>query len=344
MKAFVTGSTGLLGSNLVQQLRAAGWEVRALARSPQKAAQIIRDPGVEIINGDMEDVAGFAPALAGCDVLFHTAAYFRESFAFGDHWPKLEQINVQGTIQLLTAAEAAGVKKAIYVSSGGVIGATPDGRPGDETTPPDAGALSNLYFKSKVVAEQAVAQFLKTHTLPVVLILPSAIFGPSDTAPTNSGKLILEYLAGKLPAIPQGGFSVVDVRDVAAMMITAVERGRSGERYIISDRYYSIGEILKILERVTGVPAPRLPLPYPMALAYGWFAELSARMNGSEPVATVSAIRLLNTRRDVVAEKARRELGMTLRPFDQTLRDAVQWFVANGYVTGANVVALSASA
>ncbi|MBC8171474.1 MAG: NAD-dependent epimerase/dehydratase family protein, partial [Anaerolineae bacterium] len=169
MKAFVTGSTGLLGSNLVNLLLAQGHEVKALVRSEAKARKFLTDPRIEIIQGDMEKVDGFAAELQGCDVLFHTAAYFREYYGPGDHWATLEKINVHGTIRLLELAEKAVVKKVIYVSSSGVIGRKPDGSPADETTAPDQLAeRENLYFKSKVAAEQAVANFLKTHHLPVV--------------------------------------------------------------------------------------------------------------------------------------------------------------------------------
>lgn len=326
MKAFVTGSTGLLGSNLIHLLAAQGHQVRALARSKQKADQILAGTGAEVVIGDMEDIGDFAPQMAGCDVLFHTAAYFREYFGPGDHWAKLEAINVKGTIRLLEEAERQGVKKVIYVSSSGVIGSTPDGSPGDETTPPDRQLDQSLYFKSKVVAELAIADWLKTHPLPVVLILPGAIFGPGDSGPTGAGQVILDFLNGKLPAVPPGGFSTVDARDAAQAMIDAVERGRSGERYIVSGRYYSLAEILKILEKVSGVPAPKMPLPYPAALAFAWFSEQRARLTGKEPVATVNAIRTLGLRRDVKADKAERELGFSARPFEETLHDAVNWF------------------
>ncbi len=336
MKAFVTGSTGLVGSNLVRQLVAQGWDVKALARSAEKAERLLGDlDAVEIVVGDMGDVAGFADHLNDGDVLFHTAAYFREYYGSGteeEHWRTLMQINVDGTLNLLREAEARGVSKVIYVSSGGVIGKTADGSPGDETTPPDAQIMQNLYFKSKVIAEERIADFLAESSLPVVLILPAAIFGPGDAAPTASGQLLLDGLQGKLPAIPPGGFVTIDARDVADAMIAAVERGRSGERYIISSRYASIAEILRILGEVTGAATPRLPLPYPAAMAYAWGSELWARMTNTEPQATVAAIQTLTTRRDVVNDKARRELGLNPRPLEETLRDEVQWFLDHGYL------------
>ncbi len=332
MKAFVTGSTGLLGSNLVHLLSEQGHEVKALARARDKARQILADTRAEIVVGDMENIEGFAAELEGSDVLFHTAAYFREYLSSGNHWPMLEKINIQGTIKLLTEAEKRGVKKVIYVSSSSVIGGGPNGEPGDESSEPGSDIEENLYAKSKVLAEQAIGQWLKTHALPVVLILPTVIYGPSDAGPTGAGKVILDFLHQRLPGIPPGGFSVIDARDVAQAMINAVEQGRSGERYIINNRLYSIGEILQMLENITGVPAPTRRIPYPVALAVAWLSETRARLTGGDTAVTVNGIRVLRVGRQVKADKAKRELGLTVRPFEDTLRDEVNWYVEHGYV------------
>src|SRR5712692_8359732 len=193
MRAFVTGATGLLGSNLVHALLSQGHQVRGLVRSKEKAVRVFPSGQVEFITGDMSDVAAFAPSLAGCDALIHTAAYFREYYQPGDHKAILEKINVQGTINLLIAAEKAGVKKAIHISSSGVIGLKPDGSPGDENTPPDDHSTSTLYFASKISAELAIGRFLKERALPVTLILPGWMWGPGDSAPTGSGQLVLDF-------------------------------------------------------------------------------------------------------------------------------------------------------
>lgn len=331
MKAFVTGGTGLLGNNLVRQLLAAGWEVKALARSREKAAAILGDTRAEIVTGDMEDVDGFAAALAGCDVLFHTAAYFREYFTVGDHWKTLEHINVRATLRLLAEAEQRGVKKAIYVSSSTVIGESPRGSLSDESTPPDSYSHENLYARSKVLAEAEIAAFLKTHRLPVVLVLPSAMFGPGDAAPTSAGRIILDFMARQLSVIPPGGFSTVDVRDVAQAMINAVRQGKSGERYILNDQYYDITAILSLLEKITGVPGPTRRVPYAGALLVAYLSEARARLTGTQPLVTVNAVHILNKRVELSAGKARRELGFTTRPLEETLRDEVAWFIEHGY-------------
>ncbi len=337
MKAFVTGSTGLLGINLVQQLVENGWEVKALARSREKAAKFLDTRRVEVVVGDMEDVRAFAPALAGCDVLFHTAAYFRDYFspaAADEHWRQLKRINVDATLELLNAAERYEVKKTIYVSSSSVVGVKPDGTPGDETTG-FRDPQHNLYARSKILAEQSINDWLKTHRMPVVMILPTAIFGPGDAGPTGAGQMVLDFLARRLPAIPPGGFNVVDVRDVAQAMLKVVEVGKSGERYIVDNTYYSVADIIRLLSEITGIPAPQLHMPYPVAMAFARFSETTARLTGTRPSVTVNAIRTLNAGFLVDSDRAKRELGVTPRPFTETLRDMVTWYQQHQYVGAA---------
>lgn len=330
MRAFITGATGLLGSNLARQLIDQGHQVTALVRSKAKAATQFAGLDVDVVEGDMERVAAFAPQLDGHDVLFHTAAYFREAGAPGDHWPKLEQINVLGTMALLREAERRGIKKVIYVSSSGVIGGRPNGQPSDETVPPDDITFQSLYFKSKVVAEERLLEFLKTSALPVVQILPAWIYGPGDAAPTQAGQLVLDFINRRLPAEVDGYGSPVDVRDVAASMIAAVERGRSGERYIIGgDADYSFGQINAMLEEVSGVPRPALKLPYTAGLAVAFVMENIAKLTGKPTVVTVNGLRTIRLRRPLSSAKAQRELGVMPRLFVDTLRDTVAWYRAN---------------
>jgi dihydroflavonol-4-reductase len=333
MRAFVTGATGLLGSNLVQVLLQQGHEVRGLVRSKEKAERVFPGAKIDFVTGDMSDVAGFASSLAGCDVLFHTAAYFREYYQPGDHKGTLEKINVQGTVDLLIAAEKQGVKKAIHISSAGVIGRKPDGSAGDESTMPDDHAASNLYFSSKVDTELAIGRFLKERSLPVVMILPSWMWGPGDSAPTAAGKLVLDYLKRKLPGVVDGGSSIVDVRDVAAATINAADRGKSGERYIVGGSYFDFAAILATLERVTGVPAPTRKIPYALSLAVGAAAQTWARLTGGKALVTLAGVRTIHGKNEVNSAKAIRELAASFRPFEETVRDEVAWFRTHGYTS-----------
>ena len=333
MRAFVTGATGLLGGNLVRALLDKGHEVRGLVRSKEKAQRVFPGAKIDFVTGDMSNVAGFASSLAGSDVLFHTAAYFREYYQPGDHKATLEKINVQGTVDLLIAAEKQGVEKAIHISSAGVIGRKPDGSAGDEGTMPDDHATSNLYFTSKIDTELAIKRFLKERKLPVVMILPSWMWGPGDWAPTAAGKLVLDFLKQKLPGVVDGGSSIVDVRDVSAATINAADRGKSGERYIVGGHYFDFAGVLATLARVTGVPAPTRQIPYALSLAVGAASQTWARLTGGQALVTLAAVRTIHGKNQVDSAKAVRELGATFRPFEDTVRDEVDWFRAHGYIT-----------
>ncbi len=319
MKAFVTGSTGLLGSNLVNALVAAGYEIKALARSREKAEQLLRHSQVEIVVGDMENIPAFAPHMARSDVLFHTAAYVREVFGPGNHWPKLEKMNVQGTLELLTHAERYGVKTAIHTSSTSVLGIGPNGTPSDESMLSDDYSRNDPYARSKLLAEQAIADFLTTHRLSVMLILPSALFGPQDPGPSATGQAIIQILERKFPVIPPGGVSMVDARDVATAMINAVERGRSGERYIVSKGYVTVEQLAQTVSQVSGVPIPTRRIPYAVLNLLAHAGELTSRMTGVQPPISVNALKAMNRRHEVSAAKAIGELGVTFRPFEETI-------------------------
>ena len=325
MKAFVTGGTGLLGGNLVRLLRLQGHDVTALVRDRATGERVLGDIGATLVVGDLLKVEQFAPALDGCDVLFHTAAYFRETFQPGEHDSTLQAVNVDGTIALLKAADRAGVSRAIYVSSAGAIGHRPDGSPADEEVAADKYVLSNPYLHSKVRSEQAIAEFRKTHQLSVVTVLPSWMFGPHDTAPSTAGRLVQNFLRGGIPAILPGGGKIADARDVAQTMITAVERGRDGERYIVGGPYASLETILTTLQKVSGVPAPSKKPPYPAALTIAFIAQTIARLRGAPALVNVKGVRSLHHNNPTSSEKAIRELGATFRPLEETLRDTVAW-------------------
>ena len=343
MKAFVTGATGLLGNNLVRALRAEGHAVRALVRSKAKADRLLGDAGVELVLGDMEDVPGFAGALAGCDVVFHTAAYFREYYGAGDHWPRLDAINVRGTLALAEAAHTRGVKRLIHTGSSSTIGFRVDGSAGDEDTPPAPIASENLYVKSKILAGQSLRELAERLGLDVVQVQPGWMFGPWDAAPTASGRFVLDFLAGQLPAIPPGGMNAVDARDVAAGMICAAERGKPGSSYILGGPFTTLSGVADTLAQVTGLPAPRWRIPYRVAWAYATLAEAWARFQGRETLITVAAVRAMHAELRVSSNKALRELGWRYRPLSETLRDEVLWYRSQGTTTLSASGALAAA-
>jgi dihydroflavonol-4-reductase len=263
------------------------------------------------------------------EVLFHTAAYFREYYGTGDHWAKLKAINVDGTMALLEAARARGVKRVVDTSTNGIIGFKPDGSPGDEDTRPGTLARGNLYFRRKLLAEEQSRAFSERTGLPVSFVLPGWMWGPGDAAPTSAGQLVADFLARKLPGIPPGGSVVVDVRDVAAAMLTMARSGLAGRRYLVGGRFATLGEIFAILARVSEVPAPRLRIPYPMALSVAWMAEKWAQLTGTSTAISVAGVRMLKYEPNVTSARAERELGVRFRPLDETIRDSVAWFRAH---------------
>jgi nucleoside-diphosphate-sugar epimerase len=333
MKAFVTGGTGLLGNNLVRALRAEGHAVAALVRSETKAQRLLGDTGAELIRGDMEDVPAFAGALAGCDVVFHTAAYFREYYGAGDHRHKLEAVNVQGTLALAEAAWARGVRRLVSTNSSGTIGFGPDGSPGNEDTPPAPIARENLYFRSKLLGSDRLRELAARTGLEVVEVLPGWMFGPWDAAPTASGRIVLDFLAGRLPPIPPGGLNAVDARDVAAGMIRAAVHGRAGGKYILAGAFATVADVAHTLAEITGRRAPRAKVPYQVALAYAAVAQTWAGLTGGETLVTTAGVRMMNARLQVTSARAERELGWRARPLGETLRDEVAWFREQGMTT-----------
>jgi len=224
--AFVTGATGLLGNNLVRELVARGYAVKALVRSRAKGEQQFNNlPSVELVVGDMADVEAFAASLQGCDTVFHTAAFFRDNYKGGRHWTELEKINVAGTRDLIHQAYRAGIRRFIHTSSIAVL----DGAPGssiDETCL-RADADADDYYRSKILADRVVLSFLEAHPeMHACMVLPGWMWGPADIGPTSSGQLVNDVVNGKLPGLIPGSFSVVDARDVAWALIAAAKHGQ----------------------------------------------------------------------------------------------------------------------
>ena len=332
--AFVTGSTGLLGNNLVRALAGRGVRVKALARSREKAARQFAGMRVEIVEGDMTDIGRFSGALAGCDALFHTAAHFRDSYKGGKHWQELHAVNVVGTSRLLDAAYAAGIRRAVHTSSTAVL-IGPAGATIDESMERRE-ADADDYFRSKIMADRAVHAFLAAHPdMAVPIVLPGWMFGPGDAGPTSSGQVVLDFARRKLPGRIPGSFSVVDARDVALHQIAAMERGRSGERYLAAGGHMTMDDLFPLLAEVTGAPAPSrtIPLAALRVLAAGY--EAYASVTGKPVLLSRAGVALIAReagRSHFSHAKSERELGCGFRPVRDTLADTVAWYRANGHL------------
>ena len=333
MKAFVTGASGFIGSNLVDELVAQGHRVKALLR-PNSDERGLAGAGFERVEGDVGDRDKLKAAMADCDWCFHVAASYH--LWLRDYRP-MYAANVEGTRNVIEMAAAAGCSRIVYTSTVGCIGlpqaASGKFNPSDETTPVAAARMSGHYKRSKWQAEQ-VAVDLARKGLPVIIVNPSAPVGPRDGKPTPTGKIIVDFLNRAMPAYLDTGLNWVHVRDVAAGHILAAEKGRVGERYILgsADGNWTLQEAFAVLEEITGVPAPKVRIPYAVALAAAHVNEAISFFTGRPPKAPLAGVRMAKYKMFFNPAKAIRELGLPQTPPQQALADAVAWFRANGYV------------
>lgn len=318
----VTGASGFLGWHVARALVERGDRVRALCRP----ASQIRELDVERVTGDLRDPESLARAAEGCNLFFHVAADYR-LWAKDPH--ELYESNVDGTRNLLEAAERAGAERIVYTSTVGCIG-MPKDRPGDEDTPVTIENMVGHYKRSKWLAEQ-VAIGKARAGVPVVIVNPTAPIGDHDWKPTPTGKIIVDFLRNRMPAFVDTGLNLVDVRDTAMGHLHAAENGRIGERYILGCENLTLEQILQRLASITGKPAPKIKLPYAVAYATGMATTAWANLTGRAPLAPIEAVRMAKKRMFVTHAKAARELGFSPGPVDAALTRAVEWFRANGY-------------
>lgn len=335
MTSFVTGATGFVGCNLVRELRARGNAVKALIR-PGSDTRGLDGADYERVEGDLSDPTVLRNAMKGCDWCFHAAASYH--LWLRDYTPMYEA-NVAGTRNVLTAALDAGCKRVIYTSTVGCIG-LPKSRhgrmkPSNENSSVDPHHLSGHYKRSKWEAEQVVLEMVK-NGLQAVIVNPSAPVGPRDIKPTPTGKVIVDFLNRKMPAYLDSGLNWVHVRDVAIGHILAAEKGRTGERYILgnSEGNWSIKDTFSVLEEVSGIRAPRIQIPYKLALVAAYMDEGIAKLTGRAPRAPLAGVRMAKWKMFFDPSKAVRELALPQTSPKQALLDAVEWFRANGYVKG----------
>lgn len=332
---FVTGATGLLGNHLVRALAGRGVQVRALVRSRDKGERQLGDlSGVELVTGDMEDVAAFAPALHGCDAVFHTAAFFRDNYKGGQHRDALRRINVDGTARLIDHAWQAGVRRFVHTSSIAVL----NGEPGtliDETRLRHA-ADADDYYLSKMQSDEVVLAFVREHPdMNASLVLPGWMWGPADIGPTSSGQLLLDTVRGRLPGLVPGSFSVVDARDVAQAMIAAATHGRPGERYLAAGRHMTMRELVPLIGRIAAVPTPTRSLPLALLYVLSLGYELYARLSGKPVLLSLATCRLMAReaeRSRFDPAKSERELGLHFRPLAETMADTLAWYRGHGWL------------
>jgi dihydroflavonol-4-reductase len=345
MTTLVTGATGFVGSHIARQLINKGHAVRIFCRPASKKtnnADILADLPVERAEGDLRDAASIERAMRGVQRVFHVAADYR---LWSAHPEEIYESNVDGTRRLLDVARRAGVERIVYTSTVATIAVPRHGSLPNEETQATVDEMIGHYKRSKFLAEQEAIRAAVAGA-PVVIVNPTAPVGPGDWKPTPTGKIILDFLNGKMPAYVDTGLNVVAVEDVAAGHLLAAEKGRVGERYILGARNLTLKQILGMLAAITGRPAPRIRLPHAVALAAGYADEFVSRLRGREPRIPVEGVRMSRHRMFVESDKAQREFGYHATPVETAFQRAVRWYEEHGYVSGkrSSVPAMRAAA
>lgn len=327
MKVLVTGATGFIGGNLARRLCQRGYHVRALVRSRANTLTI-DGTGVEQFPGDILDRESVARAVQGCQAVFHCAAIY----TFWSKTPKLiHRTNLDGTAIVLQAARQAGVSRVVFTSTVSTMGFS-HGELSTEETLLDPNHFVGHYKNSKYQAE-LVALKMAGEGLPVVVVNPTAPVGPWDVKPTPTGRIILDFMRGRMPAYLDTGMNLVDVEDVAEGHILAMECGIPGQRYLLGNKNVSLREMFGMLEQITGRRAPRWRIPFWLALAAGYLDEkVEGKMLSREPRIPVEGLRIARTPMYVDCEKAVRDLGQPQGAVETALEKAVRWFTDHGYV------------
>ncbi len=327
MRAFVTGATGFIGANVVRALLGKGFEVKALVR-PTSDRRNIEGLPIEVVEGELRDFPSVKRGMEGCEVVFHVGALY--SF-----WVRprrlIYEVNVDGTRNVLRAAQELGVERVVYTSSIAALGRGTKEKPATEETPVRPEVLIGDYKRSKYLAQQVALEFAR-RGLPVVIVNPSFPVGPYDVKPTPTGQVILDFLRRKLPAYMDTGLNVVAVEDVAEGHILALERGRPGECYILGGENLTMKEMLDILSEITGIPAPRFRFPYTLALPLSYLNAWFCLLTGKRPRMTPDTVRMTRYYEFFDIRKAREELGYDPMPAGEALRRAVDWFRESGMV------------
>jgi dihydroflavonol-4-reductase len=330
MTTLVTGSTGFLGSHVARLLIERGERVRALVRaeSDTRLLDVLPLGAVDRATGDLRDPASLARAVEGVDVVYHVAADYR---LWARNRREILESNVTGTRNLLDAAARAGVARFVYTSTVATFAVPRHGALPDESTVSSLQEMIGTYKRSKWLAEQEALSAAR-NGLPVVIVNPTTPVGPGDVKPTPTGRVIVDFLNGGMPAYVETGLNFVPVEAAAAGHLLAAERGRVGERYILGGENLTLRQMFAFLSEASGVPAPRVRLPHAVALAAGYADAAISGLLGREPRIPLDGVRMARHSMFVGTEKARRELGFAPGSLAQAFARAVRWFQANGYV------------
>lgn len=325
-KAFVTGATGFVGAHVARKLVERGDNTTVLAR-PSSNLSLLKGLPVEIAIGDLTDFNSIIEHMKGVDQLYHVAADYRL-------WARdprdIYRSNVDGTRNILEAALKQGVSNVVYTSTVGCLGIPKDGSPGDENTHVTRNELVGHYKKSKYDAEQVALEYVEKE-LNVVIVNPSTPIGPGDIKPTPTGKIILDFMRGKMGGFVDTGLNLIAVEDVAEGHLLAAEKGRVGEKYILGNRNMTLCEILTTLAKITNRKPPSLQVPHWTALLAAYANTAASTVLGKEPSIPIEGVLMSMKKMYFTSEKAIRELRLPQTPVEDALARAVRWFEDNGY-------------
>lgn len=326
MQVAVTGASGLIGNVVCRLLMERGHSVRALYKADHRA---LKDLPLERVQGDVLVKQDLLRLLEGCDVVVNCAAIIS---VHGDPTGLVYRTNTEGPRNVRAAAVAQGVKRLLHVSSVHAVTELPHSQAYAETRPYNT-ASRHVYDRSKAMGEQVLFAEHGKDALELVVLRPSAVVGPFDAKPSMMGAALLDFYHGKVPVLPPGGYDLVDVRDVARSIVEAIHKGRNGEVYLLSGKYYSMKELAQAIARVTGKRMPQRVLPRALLNALLPFVALHGRITRTAPRFNRASIdALVNGHPNMDSTKARRELGHSIRPLDETLRDFYQWQKEQGVI------------
>ena len=327
MKVFVTGATGFVGYHVARALAAEGAELRLLVRKSSNLANLEGVEG-ETEVGDLTRPETYAAALRGCDAVVHVAADYR---LWIPDPGAMYRANVDGTRDLLRAAREAGVQRVVYTSSVATMHFFTTGMISDEDTPVSLQEMVGHYKRSKFLAEQQAIAAAEDGQ-QVIILNPTTPIGPHDVRPTPTGRIFVDFLKRKFPAYVDTGLNLVDVNEVARAHVLALTQGAPGRRYILGGENLTLKQILDKMSAITGLPSPRVKIPFAVAATYAFFEELiTGRMLGREPRATLEEVRMGRKKMFASSARAERELGFRIAPVYPALRAAIDWFRAHGY-------------
>jgi dihydroflavonol-4-reductase len=322
----VTGATGHIGNVLIRHLTAEVKAMRALVM-PNDDLRPLSGLDVGIIYGDVTDLASLESAFTGADIVFHLAGIVTIMPGMAK---ALEQVNVGGVRNVAAACRAVGVRRLVYTSSVHAIAEPPLGTPIDEDQPFDPYRVLGDYARSKARATLLLLDEVAKGGLDAVICCPTGVIGPGDYGISNVGQLILDFASGQLKSYVSGAYDFVDVRDVARGLILAAEKGQRGRHYIFSGAQVQVPELMKELEKDIGYPAPTFRIPPAIARAAGVLASAYYKLLRRRPVFTAYSIDVLRSNSQVSSARAREEIGFTSRPWQESIRDQVEWFRAEG--------------